>query len=368
VPSRRVGCKAVLRLFRWATRHSHIIYYYSGVILYVFYTFARKKVTHSTNKRSPRSDLPKLQILSNRHKNNTHLSISNMIQQANTGATIRFRNINNIRHSSHSSDNNNNNTNHHHRFAAVLVVNNKKKYYSPNNNSNNTNHHHRFAAVLVVNKKKKYYSPNNNNTNHHLCFAAVLVVNIVVNKKKNYYPHQTKRRTRPSPAASMPPIRRTTAPRVRFSHPLVQAIRIPRSIHDQETKHRLYYSASEIARFAANERVRKQVLALTVGLYKEQIKRIVHRQQPMSAHLIVAVFQKMFSRLGAMIATSASASIGGGGASKATHIGVATTTSEMSNLDSSAKRPAKRRRVEAETTNTRQWWTTRPRRMFAQCA
>jgi hypothetical protein len=178
----------------------------------------------------------------------------------------------------------------------------------------------------------------------------------VVPNKKNY---QTKRR-RPSLATVMQRSRRT-APRVRFSHPLVhQSLRIPR-IDDEETKSRLYYSAMELARFMTNERIRRQLITLTVGLYKEQIKRVVHRRQLMPAYLITAIFQKMFSRIGT-IAPSATITIGG--ASKAT----GATTTETPDLDDSAKRPTKRCRVEAEKTNTRKSLTSPRRLVFAQCA
>lgn len=193
-----------------------------------------------------------------------------------------------------------------------------------------------------------------NKTKNHRFAAAVVTM-------KNY---QTKRRREPSPVAVTRS--RRTAPRVRFSHPLVQALRIPR-IDDEETKNRLYYSSRQIAFFTANERVRRQVLSLTVALYKEQIKRIIQGRQLMPAYLVVAIFQKMFSRFG-MIAASATTTSCNGGASKATRK-IRATTNEMANLDDSSKRPTKRCRVGPEATNARQSSpNTAPGRMFARCA
>ena len=208
-------------------------------------------------------------------------------------------------------------------------------------------------AIRTRNSSSPHSSHCPSMTKNH-CFEAV-----VTQKTK-----QTKRK-RPGPPTAAMPRSRKTAPRVRFSHTLVQALEIPR-IDDEETKSRLYYSAMEIDRFVANERIRRQLLVLTVVLYKEQIKRIIHRHQLMPAYMIIVVFQKMLSRIG-MIAASAPS--GGGASSAATRkIGATTTILEMPSVDDSAERTTKRCRVEAENTNTRQSTTPPRRTVCAQCA
>jgi hypothetical protein len=217
-------------------------------------------------------------------------------------------------------------------------------------NSRSSPHQHSSSSYCSSSKTKK---------NHRFTPAVV----DAVTEKKNY---QAKRKSSP---AAMPRSRRS-APRVRFSHPVQAVIRIPR-IDDKETQSRLYYSAMEVARFRANERVRRQVLILTVILYKDQINRHVHRRELMPAYLVVAVFHKMLSKF-RRIAASAITTIGGA-SSKATttrKIGRPTTI-EVPKLDDSAKRPTKRCRVDAETTRTIRQWTppgAQRRVVSAQCA
>lgn len=92
-------------------------------------------------------------------------------------------------------------------------------------------------------------------------------------------------------------IKPTTARKqVRFAEPLEENTVIIPAITDEEEKSKLYYSSLDFARFALNERVRRDALVLTVALSKEQLKRMVRRGSVIPSSTITVMYHKVLSR------------------------------------------------------------------------
>jgi hypothetical protein len=83
--------------------------------------------------------------------------------------------------------------------------------------------------------------------------------------------------------------------RVRFSDSLVQKTFIP-AVADQEEKDRLFYSNLDFARFAFNERVRRDALILTVAVSREQLKRMRRQAPVISSSSVSMMYHKILSR------------------------------------------------------------------------
>jgi hypothetical protein len=84
-------------------------------------------------------------------------------------------------------------------------------------------------------------------------------------------------------------------PRVRFAAQLVQSAVIP-AVADQEEKNRRFYSELDFARFAFNERVRRDALILTVTLCREQEKRLRRRANVLAPSAVTLMYHKILSR------------------------------------------------------------------------
>mmetsp|Transcript_129183 Transcript_129183/g.192452 ORF Transcript_129183/g.192452 Transcript_129183/m.192452 type:complete len:168 (-) Transcript_129183:94-597(-) len=90
------------------------------------------------------------------------------------------------------------------------------------------------------------------------------------------------------------PLKKKTT-RVRFSDSLVQKTLIP-AVADQEEKERLFYSNLDFARFAFNERVRRDALILTVAVSREQLKRMRRHAPVISSSSVSMMYHKILSR------------------------------------------------------------------------
>ena len=84
--------------------------------------------------------------------------------------------------------------------------------------------------------------------------------------------------------------------RVRFAEPLEENTVVIPSITSEEEKSKLFYSSLDFARFALNERVRRDALVLTVALTKEQLKRMVRRGSVIPSSSITVMYHKVLSR------------------------------------------------------------------------
>jgi hypothetical protein len=98
------------------------------------------------------------------------------------------------------------------------------------------------------------------------------------------------------------PVKKKTA-RVRFSDSLVEKTLIP-AVVDQEEKSRLFYSNLDFARFAFNERVRRDALILTVAVSREQLKRMRRQAPVISSSSVSMMYHKILSRREDSIPTS----------------------------------------------------------------
>jgi hypothetical protein len=83
--------------------------------------------------------------------------------------------------------------------------------------------------------------------------------------------------------------------RVRFAAQLVQSAVIP-AIADQEEKNRRFYSGIDFARFAFDERVRRDAIILTVTLCREQVKRLRRRANVVAPPAVTLMYHKILNR------------------------------------------------------------------------
>ena len=104
---------------------------------------------------------------------------------------------------------------------------------------------------------------------------------------------QPKRRRFVEPLKESTPI--NSRRRVRFASCLVKRATIP-AVEDEEEKRRLFYSNADFARFAVNERLRRDTFVLTMNLCREQTRRLGLRSIAVSAPSIIVMYHKVLSR------------------------------------------------------------------------
>lgn len=82
---------------------------------------------------------------------------------------------------------------------------------------------------------------------------------------------------------------------VRFATPLVVEKMVP-ALVDEEEKNRLHYSSLDFARFAIEERIRRDSFVLTVKLFRKQTRRMQRGQPVIPYSTISLMYSKLMSR------------------------------------------------------------------------
>ena len=83
---------------------------------------------------------------------------------------------------------------------------------------------------------------------------------------------------------------------VRFAEHLVQTRHMPYFELNENEKATLFYSDEDFARFAFNERIRRDTLILTFAVSREQLKRLRRRAPAISSKSVSMMFYKIFTR------------------------------------------------------------------------